>query len=105
MLSDRFAITKEQMNHLQEEFASLAEKSKKEISEKDEVRSIGDKARAHGASGCFPSIEYPKDNLLLICQVFCSLNDKAMSTELIDTHIDTVFQKMSKSRPVKIGMF
>ena len=50
-------------------------------------------------------LEYPEDNLLQIFQVFCSLNDKAMSTELIDTHIDTVFQKMSKSRPVKIGMF
>ena len=37
-LNDRFAITKEQMNHLQEEFASLADKSKKEIAEKDEVR-------------------------------------------------------------------
>ena len=36
-LNDRFAITKEQMNHLQEEYASLAEKSKKEIAEKDEV--------------------------------------------------------------------
>ena len=50
-------------------------------------------------------IEYPQDNLLQIFQVFCSLNDKAMSTELIDTNIDTVFQKMSKSRLVKIDMF
>ena len=37
-LNDRFTITKEQMNHLQEEYAALAEKNKKENQEKDEVR-------------------------------------------------------------------
>merc|ERR1712168_1390473 len=36
LLNDRFAITKEQMNHLQEEYASLAEKTDKENREKDE---------------------------------------------------------------------